>query len=442
MKHYSKNFFGSIVHVLEYHPSENPSQLVRTPINKRQALEQFTHPYYIDQGFKVIGAVNASFFQTDDLTSIYNGLFARDSGSINGVPNNGHTLWLNKDGTLNIQMLNTVGVKGLGVNWIWGVSLAYQLVKDGKKNIAGVSGFNLSSKVERTAFGQREDKTIVIIAGKALTGEETAEVMLSLQCEKAVMGDGGGSTEMIVNGKAVFPSERPKGTALLIFGKEDAETITPAYRTAHIKARKNTRYKAGQTVKKKYLTIHTTNNYDKTANAEMHRKYLETTANYVSFALVVDEIETIELMPLDEPAYSAGDGGDGEHNVYSIAMEICCHKLDAEGKLDSRVYRNAVETAAKIIVDKKVAMDQHRDVPERTWKNCPNAWILDYKQFALDVNKRIAETTQTPVVTQPVEPKKLYRVQVGAFSKKENAENLLKELKTKGYAAVLKEEVS
>jgi N-acetylmuramoyl-L-alanine amidase len=33
---------------------------------------------------------------------------------------------------------------------------------------------------------------------------------------------------------------------------------------------------------------------------------------------------------------------------------------------------------------------------------------------------------------------KLYKVQVGAFSKRENAEKLLSELKSKGYSAFIK----
>lgn len=43
---------------------------------------------------------------------------------------------------------------------------------------------------------------------------------------------------------------------------------------------------------------------------------------------------------------------------------------------------------------------------------------------------------------KPIETKatKHYRVQVGYFSKKENAENLAKELKAKGYSAIIKEE--
>ncbi len=42
--------------------------------------------------------------------------------------------------------------------------------------------------------------------------------------------------------------------------------------------------------------------------------------------------------------------------------------------------------------------------------------------------------------TAVVEAKKHYRVQVGYFSKKENAEKLVAELKAKGYSAIIKEE--
>jgi hypothetical protein len=38
---------------------------------------------------------------------------------------------------------------------------------------------------------------------------------------------------------------------------------------------------------------------------------------------------------------------------------------------------------------------------------------------------------------ETAEPGKLYRVQVGAFSKKENAENLAAELKSKGYSTII-----
>ena len=48
--------------------------------------------------------------------------------------------------------------------------------------------------------------------------------------------------------------------------------------------------------------------------------------------------------------------------------------------------------------------------------------------------------TKKPVVVETKTDGKLYRVQVGAYSKKENAEALQKELKGKGYNAIIKHE--
>ncbi|MDR0918868.1 MAG: SPOR domain-containing protein [Oscillospiraceae bacterium] len=50
------------------------------------------------------------------------------------------------------------------------------------------------------------------------------------------------------------------------------------------------------------------------------------------------------------------------------------------------------------------------------------------QQFRKDVQTKMNEK---------VEDKKLYRVQVGAFAVKENAENFLKKLKAEGYDAII-----
>ena len=65
--------------------------------------------------------------------------------------------------------------------------------------------------------------------------------------------------------------------------------------------------------------------------------------------------------------------------------------------------------------------------PEHLWK----AFGLSMDGFRNDVKKAMSASA----------PKgKLYRVQVGAFSIKANAEKLAKELKAKGYSTIIKEE--
>ena len=75
------------------------------------------------------------------------------------------------------------------------------------------------------------------------------------------------------------------------------------------------------------------------------------------------------------------------------------------------------------------ATDSKIILTEAFAEKCAEA-IVEVLVKRLDLKKK-------PVAT---EPKKHYRVQVGYFSKKENAERLANELKSKGYSAIIKEE--
>lgn len=58
-----------------------------------------------------------------------------------------------------------------------------------------------------------------------------------------------------------------------------------------------------------------------------------------------------------------------------------------------------------------------------------------------EIAKGILKCFDIEVISKPIVPaSKLYRVQVGAFSVRENAEKLKKELIAKGYSAIIKEE--
>ena len=62
------------------------------------------------------------------------------------------------------------------------------------------------------------------------------------------------------------------------------------------------------------------------------------------------------------------------------------------------------------------------------------------ERCALADSKGIIEYLGLKWIDEVVESQKIYRVQVGAFSKKENAENLIKELIQKGYKPIIKED--
>jgi N-acetylmuramoyl-L-alanine amidase len=80
-------------------------------------------------------------------------------------------------------------------------------------------------------IGQKADKTLVLCVvegrnatSKGVTGAQSADIMLSLGCIIAINADGGGSSEMIVDGKIVNATsdgtERKIGSALVIYKKE------------------------------------------------------------------------------------------------------------------------------------------------------------------------------------------------------------------------------
>ena len=65
---------------------------------------------------------------------------------------------------------------------------------------------------------------------------------------------------------------------------------------------------------------------------------------------------------------------------------------------------------------------------------CPGAYLQSkFPEIAAEVNKRLKAGSAQ-------EKKTLYKVQVGAFANKDNAENLLKKLQKEGYSAFIKQE--
>lgn len=69
-------------------------------------------------------------------------------------------------------------------------------------------------------------------------------------------------------------------------------------------------------------------------------------------------------------------------------------------------------------------------------KACPGDWLMQrLPDFADEVTRRLIAATQ-PSTEQPAE-KTLYRVQCGAFSKRENAEAYAQKLKAAGFEAII-----
>ena len=189
----------------------------------------------------------------------------------------------------------------------------------------------------------------------------------------------------------------------------------------------------------KYVTIHNTGNSSKGAGARNHASYIksDTAANVpVSWHYTVDEKEIVQHLPDNEIAWHAGDGGSGTGNAQSIAIEIC---MNSDGDL-LRATDNAAELTASLC--RKYGVPIENVVQHNYWKstkypngkNCPEmiraGKPYDWNTFLAKVESLMTSET----APKPAETDKLYRVQVGAFAIKSNAEALLAKLKAQGYS--------
>lgn len=136
-----------------------------------------------------------------------------------------------------------------------------------------------------------------------------------------------------------------------------------------------------------FIVIHNTANDASAKNevAYMKRNTLET-----SFHFAVDDIGTIQGIPLNRNAWHAGDGVLGNGNRRGIAIEICYSKSGGEKFL--KAEENAAKLAAELL--KKYGWDvshikKHQDF---SGKYCPHRTLdLGWDRFLKKVEKYMTE---------------------------------------------------
>jgi len=138
-----------------------------------------------------------------------------------------------------------------------------------------------------------------------------------------------------------------------------------------------------------YITIHSTGNPKSTARNE--RAWLTNPSNAVtaSYHIVVDEKEAIEVLPLNEVAWHAGDGGNGTGNRKSIGIEIC------ESGDRAKTLANAVRLVAKLLKERGWGVDRLKRHYDWSKKICPrifydNGRWTGWEQFKDAVQREIS----------------------------------------------------
>jgi hypothetical protein len=173
------------------------------------------------------------------------------------------------------------------------------------------------------------------------------------------------------------------------------------------------------------LVVHYTANPG--ASAENHYRYFNTLKDrYASAHIFVDKIQAINIIPLNEVAYHAGDiqkrNADGSAwrgvkellpsaNNLSIGVEMCIEK-DGTFHPDTlaRTEDVFVELCKKFNLDPLCDIVRHRDV---TYKNCPAPWVTNvqlFNDFKTRVNTKLKGLNVQPEPTlqptpQPEETK-------------------------------------
>lgn len=175
------------------------------------------------------------------------------------------------------------------------------------------------------------------------------------------------------------------------------------------------------------IAIHYTGNPKSTA--KNNRDYFNnlafqksTNPIYVSSHFIIGlEGEIIQCIPTNEIAYCTGIA-----NSYSISIETC--HPDSTGKFNDITEKALIQLVAYLL--KQFGLKSPDDIIRHydvTGKQCPLYYVTNSNAYTNFKNK------VTEILNPPVAKKILYRVQIGAFGSKSNAENFLKEVKTKGY---------
>ncbi|MDD4690238.1 MAG: N-acetylmuramoyl-L-alanine amidase [Eubacteriales bacterium] len=220
----------------------------------------------------------------------------------------------------------------------------------------------------------------------------------------------------------------------------------------------NACYKAGRTITPKGIMVHSTgannpnlkryvgpddgllgkNQYNNHWNQDRPGGQQACVHAFVG-KLADGSIATYQTLPWNHRGWHAGGTANDTH----IGFEICEDDL-TDATYFNKVYTEAVELCVYLCklygLTEKDIIGHYEGYQKGIASNHgdPRNWFPKHGKsmdtFRADVKKLLNPGFTPP----PAEPKKLYRVQVGAYSVKANADNMLKKLKSSGFDGYIK----
>lgn len=178
-----------------------------------------------------------------------------------------------------------------------------------------------------------------------------------------------------------------------------------------------------------------------------NRSAVSKAVHYFVGKLADGTVGVVQNLPEDIAAWGSGKGKNGSYNYEPtghIQFEICEDNLKNKEYFDA-VYRAAIELCADICHRygwKSSVIVSHREAHAKGFASNHSDidhWLL---KFGLTMNdfRNEVEKLLTPKEEEAPKKEKLYRVQVGAYSKRENAEQMKAKLISDGYPAIIKED--
>jgi len=221
------------------------------------------------------------------------------------------------------------------------------------------------------------------------------------------------------------------------YGLEIKEKILPAA------LKPDTKLSNG-TGKVEYITIHNTDDINEAAGTNDAEQYARATFNGnmggVTVHYYIDETDCWQILKEDEIGYHAADGKTGPGNGTSLAIEII---MDGSGSnADTAAENRGAKLAAILLYRHGLSID--RLANHNIWypnKYCPAYILPHWDEFKNKVEAYLLEIISTDNNINEGAGKVadtddiIYRVQVGAFKNKENADNYVKTLKAAGFEA-------
>ena len=221
---------------------------------------------------------------------------------------------------------------------------------------------------------------------------------------------------------------------------------------------KNDCYKSGRKITPKGVMIHSTgaNNPNvkryvpgddvigkNTYNNHWDRSGLEKCVHAFIGKFANGSVGTVQTLPWDYRGWHCGKGTKGSGNDTHISFEICEDGL-TNATYFNAVYKEAVELTAMLC--KQYNLDPTKDGvvichSEGNKQGIASShsdvmhWFPKHGK-SMDTFRADVKAAITPITNSS----KRYRVQVGVFSSKTNAERLAKELQSKGYQTIIKED--